>query len=83
MWVTQELRYCVSLIQNNVSKTVACKKLEPTHRIVFFSNLDYEKLLSNTIQSNSIELRTETGQLVPFSGTSKVILSLQFKKFSD
>ena len=57
-------------------------KLEPTHRIVL-SNLDYEKLLSNTIQSIPIELRTETGELVPFSGTGKVILTLQFKKFSN
>ena len=57
-------------------------ELEPTHRIVF-SNLDYKKLLSNTIQSISIELRNETGQLVPFSGTGKVILTLQFKKFGD
>ena len=48
-------------------------ELEPTHRIVF----------SNTIQSISIELRTETGQLVPFSGTVKVILTLQFKNFGD
>ena len=57
-------------------------ELEPTHRIVF-TNLDYKKLLTNTIQSISIELRTETGQLVPFSGTGKVILTLQFKKFSQ
>ena len=57
-------------------------ELEPTHRIVF-SNLDYKKLLSNTIQSISIELRTETGQLVPFSGTGTVILTLQFKKFGE
>ena len=57
-------------------------ELEPTHRIVF-SHLDYKKLLSNTIQSISIELRTETGQLVPFSGTGKVILTLQFKKFGE
>ena len=41
-------------------------ELEPNHRIVF-TNLDYKKLLTNTIQSISIELRTETGQLVPFS----------------
>ena len=54
-------------------------ELEPTHRIVF-TNLDYKKLFSNTIQSISIELRTETGQLVPFSGTSKVTLTLKFKK---
>ena len=57
-------------------------ELEPTHRIVF-TNLDYKKLLTNTIQSISIELRTETGQLVPFMGTGKVILTLQFKKFSS
>ena len=57
-------------------------ELEPTHRIVF-TNLDYKKLLSNTIQSISIDLRTETGQLVPFSGTGKVILTLQFKKIGD
>ena len=57
-------------------------ELEPTHRIVF-SILDYKKLLSKTIQSISIELRTETGQLVPFSGTGKVILTLQFKKFGE
>ena len=56
-------------------------ELEPT-RIVF-SNLDYKKLLSNTIQSISIKLRTETGELVPFSGTDKVILTFQFKKFSN
>ena len=52
-------------------------ELEPTHRIVF-THLDYKKLLSNTIQSISIELRTEAGQLIPFSRTGKVILTLQF-----
>ena len=56
-------------------------EVEPTHRTVF-SNLDYKKLLTNTIQSISVELRTETGDLVPFSGTEKVLLTLQFKKFS-
>ena len=56
-------------------------ELEPTHRIVF-TNLNYQKLQTNTIQSISIELRTESGQLVPFSGSGKVILTLQFKKFS-
>ena len=54
--------------------------IEPTHRI-FFSNLDYKKLFSTTIQSISVQLRTETGKLVPFLGTGKVILSLKFKKF--
>ena len=49
-------------------------ELEPTHRILF-TILDYKKLSTNTIQSISIELRTKTGQLVPFSGTGKVILT--------
>ena len=45
-------------------------EVEPTHRIIFL-NLDYKKLLTNTIQSNSNELRTETGDLVPFWGIGK------------
>ena len=54
--------------------------IEPTHRKVF-CKLDYKKLFSTTIQSISVQLRTETGKLVPFLGTGKVILSLKFKKF--
>ena len=44
--------------------------LEPIHRHrkVFFK-FGLKKLLSNTIQSISIELHTKTGQLVPFSQT--------------
>ena len=57
-------------------------EVAPTHRKVF-SNLDYKKLLTNTIQSISIELRTETGDLAPFSGTGRILLTLQFKKFSS
>ena len=67
---------------NHRLKNGSVCELEPTHRIVF-TNLDYKKLLSNTIQSISIELRTEKEKLVPFSGTGKVILTLQFKKFGD
>ena len=55
-------------------------EIEPTHRIVF-RNLEYKKLLSKNFQSNEIQLRTETGELVPFAGTGKVILTLNFKKF--
>ena len=40
-------------------------ELESTHRIVF-SNLDYKKFLSNTIQSISIELRTVQGPVKSF-----------------
>ena len=54
-------------------------EIEPRHRIVF-SNLEYKKLLSKNFQSIEIQLRTETGQLVPFAGTGKVILNLIFKK---
>ena len=42
-------------------------RIEPNHRKVF-SNLDYKKLLVNDIQSIAVNLRTETGRLVPFAG---------------
>ena len=54
--------------------------VEPSHRIVF-SNLDYKKLLTKSIQCVAVQLRSETGNLVPFAGTGKVILTLRFKKF--
>ena len=54
--------------------------VEPSHRIVF-SNLDYKKLLTKSIQCVAVQLRSETGNLVPFAGTGKVILTLHFKKF--
>ena len=57
-------------------------EIEPTHPIVF-SNLDYKKLLTTTIQSISIELQTETRHLIPFLGTGKILLTLQIKKFSS
>ena len=78
----QKHLYYESLIQNNGWKTVAYASLNQ-HTEKIFSNLDYKKLLSNTIQSISIELRTETGQLVPFSGTGKVILTLKFKNLGE
>ena len=56
-------------------------EIEPTHRIVF-SNLEYKKLLSNNSQCIEVQLRTETGKFVPFTGTGKVILTLNFKKFN-
>ncbi len=45
-----------------------------------FTNLDYKKLLSHNIQTVRVELRTETGQLVPFAGIGRVLLTLKFKK---
>ena len=49
-----------------VKNGYACS-IEPNHRKVF-SNLDYKKLLVNNIQSIAVNLRTETGRLVPFAG---------------
>ena len=55
--------------------------IEPNHRKVF-SNLDYKKLLVNSIQSIGVNLRTETCRLVPFaSGGGKVVLTLKIQKF--
>ncbi len=47
-----------------------------------FTNLDFKKLLSHNIQTMRVELRTETGQLVPFEGTGKVLLTLKFKSLN-
>ena len=46
----------------------------------FYTNLDYKPVLSNNIQNIQVELRTETGKLIPFTGTGKVIVSLKFQK---
>ena len=56
-------------------------EIEPKPRIIF-SNLEYKKLLSKNFQSIEIQLWTETGELVPFAGTGKVILTLNFKKLT-
>ena len=55
--------------------------IEPNHRKVF-SNLQYKKLLTKNIQTAEVQLRTETGHLVPFTGTGKVVVALNFKKFN-
>ena len=65
-----------------VKNGYACS-IEPNHRKVF-SNLDYKKLLVNNIQSIAVNLRTETGRLVPFAGGGgKIVLTLKLQKFSD
>ena len=45
-----------------------------------YTNLDYKPILSNNIQNIQVELRNETGKLIPFTGTGKVIASLKFQK---
>ena len=48
-----------------------------------YTNLDYKPILSNNIQNIQVELRNETGKLIPFTGTEKVIVSLKFQKIFD
>ena len=45
-----------------------------------YTNLDYKPILSNNIQNIQVELRNETGKLIPFTGTGKVIVSLKLQK---
>ena len=45
-----------------------------------YTNLEYKSILSNNIQNIQGELRNETGKLMPFTGTGKVIVSLNFQK---
>ena len=44
--------------------------------------IDTNRRVKN-IQSIAVNLRTETGRLVPFAGGGKVVLTLKFQKFSD
>ena len=50
--------------------------------IINLTNLDFKKLLSSDIQSIKIELRTESGRLIPFTGTGKVVVTLKFQKIN-
>ena len=45
-----------------------------------YTNLDYKPIISNNIQNTQLELRNETGKLIPFTGTGKVIVSLKLEK---
>ena len=56
--------------------------IEPNHRKVL-SNLDLKKFLFNNNSNYSVNLRTETGGLVPFAGGGNVVLTLKFQKFSN
>ena len=47
-----------------------------------FFDLQFKKLLVQNIQTISIQLRCETGNLVPFNGTGQVVLTLKCKKNS-
>ena len=51
----------------------ACS-IEPNHR-KNFTDLDYKKLFTSSVQSISVQLRRDTGRLVPFAGTGKVVLT--------
>ena len=63
-------------LKNGSLNTVA-----PVHHKTFTS-LDYKRLLSNNIQSIKVELRSETGKLIPFTGIGKVVVSLKFQRTS-
>ena len=59
-------------LRNGSLNTVA-----PIHHKTY-TNLEYKRLLSNNIQSIKVELRSETGKLIPFTGIGKVVISLKF-----
>ena len=61
-------------------KNVSACSIEPNHR-KNFTNLDLKKLFSSSVQSISVQLRTDTGRLVPFAETGKVVLTPKFKHF--
>ena len=57
----------------------ACS-VEPNHR-KNFTKLAYKKLFTSSVQSTSVQLRTEIGRLVSFAGTGQVVLTLKLKRF--
>ena len=63
-------------LRNGSLNTVA-----PIHHKTY-TNLDYKRLLSNSIQSIKVELRSQTGKLIPFTGIGKVVISLKLQRTS-
>ena len=46
-----------------------------------FTELQFKKLITSTIEEIQVELMSITGQKVPFVGTGLVALTLKFRKF--
>ena len=69
-----------SLIQIDASKTVvpAALNLIIKKTLLIWTT---KKIFTSFVQPISTQLRTETGRLVPFAGTGKVVLNLKFKRF--
>ena len=69
------------IIEN--TKQVEDKLLSTTsttaHKI--FTELQFKKLITSTIEEIQIELVSVTGQKVPFVGTGRVAITLKFRKF--
>ena len=57
---------------NRLIKNGSACSIEPNHR-KNFTNLDYKKVFTSSVQSILVQLRTETGRLVPFVGIGKVV----------
>ena len=54
-------------------------KVTPIHQ-KSYTSLDYKLLIPNNIQNIQIEWRNETGKLIPFTGTGKIVVSLNHFK---
>ncbi len=48
----------------------------------FGSDLQYKNLMSNAFQTVKVELRDDSGKLVPFMGNGRTVLTLSFKRKS-
>ena len=44
------------------------------------TNLDFKRVIANSIQNIKVELRSETGKLIAFTGVGKVVLNLKFRR---
>ena len=68
------------LIQIDASKTVVPAALNLIIR-KNFTNLDFKKLFTLSVQSISVQLRTESESMLPFVGTGRVVLTLNIRCF--
>ena len=70
------------LFSRNVKLKNGTIQSNETQTSVSFKDLEYKKLLSNNIQSIKVEIRTESGELVPFLDTGRTTVTLKFQRAS-
>ncbi len=61
-------------IRNNLCQVVQINNYR------HFDTLQYKNVIQNSFQVINIELRSETGKLIPFFDVGRTVLTIQFRK---